>query len=80
MTYKLYLGTELAEMPEAFQHLYFSIGRVARYKFDVVNEILETEPYSACLKEAYVTSSRSKDWWMEFASEEDYIMFLMRWS
>lgn len=80
MTRKLYLGTDLQEMPLPFLNLYRSLGRVSVYKFDCVNEFLDKEPYSACLKEAYITSSRVTDWWLEFDSEQDYLAFLMKWS
>lgn len=79
MTYTLYLGTTVREMPHAFKnlfdHVYYGVD-----DYQLVNDFLETEPYTACLMSDHKTSYTDLDWWMEFGSEEDYIAFLMKWS
>lgn len=76
MTYVLHLGSLLNDMPPAFQNLYKSIGRVAEYKFHSVNRFLQTEPYSAILYE----KNNGLDWYLSFATEEDYYAFIFKWS
>lgn len=62
-------------MPQAFQKLYDYFGRVAEFKFHTVNRFLATEPYSARL----CSRENGRYWYIEFASYEDYIAFLVKW-
>lgn len=76
MNYILDLGVELDEMPTPARNLYSSIPRCGRYKFDVMKEILEAEPYTVSLVS---DSQNTQHWFMIFPTYEDYVAFQMAW-